>query len=52
MEKIKILLGKIKFVRSLKLRIFVIMLLVGVVPGAVIEHSILDTYETRARGGA
>lgn len=48
MEKIKILLGKIKFVRSLKLRIFVIMLLVGVVPGAVIEHSILDTYETRA----
>lgn len=48
MEKIKNLLGRAKLFRSLKVRIFVIMLLVGVVPSFIIKHGILDNYETRA----
>ena len=48
MGRMKNLLGRIKFLRSLKLRIFLLMLLVGIVPSIIIKHGILDNYETRA----
>lgn len=48
MGKIRKLLSRVKLFRSLKLRIFVIILLVGTVPAFVIRHGILDSYETRA----
>ncbi len=39
---------KLKFWRSLKLRLFLIIVLVGIIPGTVVRHSFLNGYEERA----
>lgn len=39
---------KIKIIRSLRIRIFVIIMLVGIIPSIIMRHGILDNYETRA----
>lgn len=48
MEKIKNAVSGLKLLRSLKVRIFTIILLVGIIPSIVLRHGILDNYETRA----
>ena len=45
---IKNRLSKIRLLRSLKLRIFVIILAVGIVPSAIMHFAILNNYEERA----
>ena len=40
--------GKMKFLRSLKVRIFLIMLIVGIFPCFVMRYAILQNYEQRA----
>lgn len=47
-EKINQYLSKFKVVRSLKVRIFFIILLVGIVPTAILRYGILQNYENRA----
>ena len=46
--KIKKYLGKIKILRSLRTRLFLIILLAGVVPSFFMRYAILENYETRA----
>lgn len=41
-------MSKIRLLRSLKLRIFVIILAVGIVPSAIMHFAILNNYEERA----
>lgn len=40
--------GKWKFVRSLRFRIMIIMMLLGIVPAIVIENAVVQSYEDRA----
>lgn len=47
-EKINQYISKSKVVRSLKFRIFFIVLLVGIVPTAILRYGILRNYEERA----
>jgi signal transduction histidine kinase len=39
---------KFKFLNSLKFRVFIFLLLFGIVPGVIIRTALLETYETRA----
>lgn len=39
---------KLKFLRSLKVRIFLIVFIVGLIPSIVVRHAILQNYEERA----
>lgn len=48
MNKWKNFITKIKPIKSLKVRIFLIIMLVGIIPSIVMRHGILDNYETRA----
>ena len=41
-------ISKLHVLRSLKVRIFVIILLVGIIPTLVLRHTILDSYKNRA----
>ena len=43
-RKIKQILSKIKLLRSFKVRIFLIVLLVGSIPCLVLRYGILETY--------
>lgn len=47
-ERLNQYISKSKVVRSLKFRIFFIILLVGFVPTAILRYGILQNYETRA----
>lgn len=47
-EKINQYIAKSKVVRSLKFRIFFIILLVGIVPTTILRYGILQNYEKRA----
>lgn len=47
-EKMKSLFSKFKILRSLKLRLFIIIFLVGILPSTVIYFGILSNYEERA----
>lgn len=47
-EKINQYISQFKVVRSLKVRIFLIILLVGIVPTAILRYGILQNYEQRA----
>ncbi len=47
-KRIKNRLGRIRLLRSLKLRIFLIILAVGIIPSAIMHFAILDNYEERA----
>ena len=47
-EKINQYISKFKVARSLKVRIFFIILLVGIVPTAILRYGILQNYEQRA----
>lgn len=47
-KKIKNLLGRIRIWRSLKVRLFIIIFLMGVIPGIIIKGGILQNYEDRA----
>lgn len=40
--------SKIKSLRSLKMRIFILLLVVGLVPSCYMQYGILQNYETRA----
>ncbi len=46
----KKILGKFKFLRSLKARLFLIILLAGMIPATVIRTAILQNYEDQAVG--
>lgn len=46
--KIKNILSQLKFLKSLKARIFVIVFLIGIIPSIVIRYGILENYEDRA----
>lgn len=46
--KIEKIWNKFKFFRSLKARIFIIVFLVGVIPGIILRYGILENYEDRA----
>lgn len=47
-EKYKQLSGKVKILKSLKARLFVIILLAGVIPSVGMRYAILQSYEDRA----
>ncbi len=47
-EKIKSQLGKIALLKSLRVRIFVLLLLMGMIPGAISRSTLLANYEERA----
>ncbi len=47
-QKVKFFLGKIKLLRSFKVRIFLIILLAGSIPCLVLRYGILETYTDRA----
>ena len=47
-NKIKDALERLRFMRSLKARIFLIILLVGTIPSVVMRHGIIQSYEERA----
>lgn len=47
-QKVKVFLGKIKLLRSFKVRIFLIILLAGSIPCLVLRYGILETYTDRA----
>lgn len=47
-EKIKKLFFQLKIWRSLKVRLFIIIFLMGLIPGLIIRASILNSYEDRA----
>jgi len=47
-EKIKELFFQLKIWRSLKVRLFIIIFLMGLIPGLIIRASILNSYEDRA----
>lgn len=46
--RIKKILGKFEFLRSLKARIFLIILLAGMIPCILMHYGILENYEERA----
>lgn len=48
MEKIKKKLRTLVFLRSLRARIFVIILTIGIIPSILMRYSIVNNYETRA----
>lgn len=48
MQKIRTVLQKFMVLRSLRARIFVIILAVGVIPGIMMRHAIVENYEERA----
>ena len=48
LDRIKNKLSKIRLIRSLKLRIFLIILAVGIIPSAIMHFAILNNYEERA----
>ena len=39
---------KLRFLKSLKLRLFLILVLVGIIPGIILRTGILNTYENKA----
>ncbi|HBA70328.1 MAG TPA: two-component sensor histidine kinase [Lachnospiraceae bacterium] len=47
-EKIKKIWNKFRFFRSLRARIFIIVFLVGIIPGIILRYGILENYEDRA----
>ena len=47
-QRLKVFLGKIKLLRSFKVRIFLIILLVGSIPCLILRYGILETYTDRA----
>ncbi len=47
-SKIKLFFSRFHFLRSLKLRIFVLLLLTGILPTIAIQHTIVETYENQA----
>ena len=47
-EKIKSLLKKIRIWRSLKVRLFIIIFLMGLIPAVIVHEGILQSYEDRA----
>lgn len=47
-ESIKTFLKKLKIWRSLKVRLFIIMFLMGIIPGIFVRAGILENYERRA----
>ncbi|MBQ8596422.1 MAG: GHKL domain-containing protein [Lachnospiraceae bacterium] len=47
-EKIKTLLKKLKIWRSLKVRLFIIIFLMGLIPATIVHEGILESYEDRA----
>lgn len=47
-ERIKNFFGKFEFLRSLKARIFLIILLAGILPCILMHYGILENYEERA----
>lgn len=47
-ESIKTFLKKLKIWRSLKVRLFIIMFLMGIIPGIFVRVGILENYERRA----
>lgn len=46
--KIKNIWNQFKILRSLKARIFIIVFLIGIVPGIILRYAILENYEDRA----
>lgn len=48
MEKAKALLQKIPFIRSFRIRIFLLMLIVGLLPSIIVRNGIINSYEDRA----
>ena len=46
--KIKKIWNNVKFFRSLRARIFIIVFLIGIIPGIVLRYGILENYEDRA----
>lgn len=46
--KLKGILGHFKILRSLRARIFLIILIVGVIPSVLMRHGIMQNYEERA----
>ena len=47
-DKLKELLRKFSVVRSLRMRLFIIIFVVGLVPCVILHYGILNNYETRA----
>lgn len=47
-EKVVERIKKLRLYRSFRIRIFILMLVIGVVPAVVVQDSILRNYETRA----
>lgn len=47
-EKIRTLLKKLKIWRSLKVRLFIIIFLMGLLPATIVHGGILESYEDRA----
>ena len=41
-------LRKLRIFRSFRVRIFLLMLIIGIVPSVIVERAILNNYETRA----
>ena len=39
---------KLRLYRSFRIRIFILMLIIGIVPTAILQAGIMDNYETRA----
>lgn len=48
LNKVKNALNKLRYMRSLKARIFLIILLVGIIPGVCMRYAILQNYEEQA----
>jgi len=44
----QLLLNKLKSLRSLKMRIFVLLVIVGTIPGIIMRYGVLENYEARA----
>ena len=47
-QRVKNFLGKIKLLRSFKVRIFLIIMLAGSIPCIILRYGILETYTERA----
>lgn len=47
-ERIRGLIGKISLLRSLRIRIFLLLLAMGMIPGAIARSTLLNNYEERA----
>lgn len=48
MEKAKAFLYKIPFIRSFRVRVFLLMLVVGMLPSIIVRNGIINSYEDRA----